>query len=546
MLQNGNLSGNVAMYLRLSRDDGDKMESDSIQSQRELIKDFLNKNKRIKYVGEYKDDGYTGTNFNRPSFIRMMNDVERGRINCVVVKDLSRLGRNYIETGRYLERIFPSLGLRVIAINDNYDSADNASDDNQIIVPFKNLINDAYCRDISMKIRSHFDVKRRSGQFIGSFAGYGYVKDPKNKNHLIVDDYASKIVEMIFDMKLSGLGLAAIAEKLDEMGVQPPFEYKRKCGLNFNSGFRSTESAKWPIETVLRILKNELYIGTMAQGKNRKINYKVKKSLLVDKDHWICVEGTHDAIISKAKFDAVQELLKMDTRTSPEQSAVYPLSGYVKCGSCGQNMIRRTATAKGKKYYYYHCTTFKNGGCCTSHNINLQQVTDAVLDEIRNRIKLLDKAEAILNSIGDIPKATIGVRTLDKQLSKLKEEIEYYGTLKAKLYRDMVDEIISKEEFAELNARFSKSREEVEKAYNDLQKKRKDVVTGRIRLQPWIDNLKKYKNLTELSREAVVSLLDRVIVIDSKTIKVVFLFDEEIQEYIDYAAEHEAEKGEQK
>ena len=346
-------SVNAASYNRLSREDGDKMESDSIRNQKDLISDYA-KQKGIRIVEEYVDDGYSGTNFDRPAFQRMMEDVKKKKINCIIVKDLSRLGRNYIETGRYLEKIFPFLGVRFIAINDHYDSADQSGDADQIVIPFKNLINDAYCRDISIKIRSQLDVKRKNGKFIGSFAAYGYLKDPADKNHLIIDEVAAEIVRTIFGLKLNGFSSQRIGERLNEMKVVPPLEYKRMCGLNFNSGFRSGKNAGWSIMTINRILRNELYIGTMVQGKNRKINYKVKQSRPVEEAGWIKVEETHDAIIPKQVFEIVQRLTELDTRTAPDADSVYTLSGFLRCGDCGQNMVRRTATKNGKKYYYYH------------------------------------------------------------------------------------------------------------------------------------------------------------------------------------------------
>ena len=287
----------AADYLRLSKDDGDKAESDSIRNQRNLITGFVEQHKEIRLVDEYIDDGYSGTNFERPAFQRMLEDAKKNRINCIIVKDLSRLGRNYIETGRYLEKIFPLLGVRFIAINDHYDSADEANDSDQIIVPFKNLINDAYCRDISIKIRSQLDVKRKNGQFIGSFAGYGYLKDRDNRNHLIVDEYAAEIVKVIFKMKIDGFSSQRIAAKLNGMGVHPPMEYKRLCGMKYNSGFRSGSDPKWGVTSVNRILRNEVYTGTMVQGKTRKINYKVKQSCPIEEENWIKVENTHEAII---------------------------------------------------------------------------------------------------------------------------------------------------------------------------------------------------------------------------------------------------------
>lgn len=339
-----------AAYLRLSRSDGDQQESNSIKNQRALLNDYLGKHPELHKVDEYVDDGYSGTNFERPDFKRMMQDIENRKINCIIVKDLSRFGRNYIETGRYLERIFPFMGVRFIAINDHYDSAEENDDKGRILIPFNNLINDTYCRDISMRVRSHLDVKRKEGQFIGSFAGYGYQKDPKDKNHLIIDEYAAGIVQEIFKLKLNGMSAQHIANHLNELGVLPPNEYKRASGFNYTCGFRAGLNQKWTVVSVNRILKNESYTGTLIQGKRRKINYKIKKSQDVGTENWIRVEGTHDAIISRGEFQQVQQLMELDTRTSPSQKTVYPLSGFLRCADCGQNMIRRTVTKKGKKY----------------------------------------------------------------------------------------------------------------------------------------------------------------------------------------------------
>lgn len=339
-----------AVYLRLSRSDGDQQESNSIKNQRALLNDYLGKHPELYKVDEYVDDGYSGTNFERPDFKRMMQDIEKRNVNCIIVKDLSRFGRNYIETGRYLERIFPFMGIRFIAINDHYDSAEENDDKGRILIPFNNLINDTYCRDISMRVRSHLDVKRKEGQFIGSFAGYGYQKDPKDKNHLIIDEYAAGIVQEIFKLKLNGMSAQHIANHLNELGVLPPNEYKRASGFNYTCGFRAGLNQKWTVVSVNRILKNESYTGTLIQGKRRKINYKIKKSQDVGTDNWIRVEGTHDAIISRGEFQQVQQLMELDTRTSPSQKTVYPLSGFLRCADCGQNMIRRTVTKKGKKY----------------------------------------------------------------------------------------------------------------------------------------------------------------------------------------------------
>lgn len=244
----------AAAYLRLSIEDGDKAESNSIGNQRELIRDFAAERPGLHLIEEYADDGYTGTNFERPGFKRMMEDIKSGKINCIIVKDLSRLGRNYIEMGKYLEQIFPMMGIRFIAINDNYDNANTeSSDSDSIVVPFKNLLNDSYCRDISIKVRSQLDMKRRKGEFIGGYAIYGYCKDKRNKNRLVVDEYAADIVRSIYRRKLEGMSAQAIAEQLNSENVLAPSEYKRLCGLNYHSGFKAGTHAKWQAIQVLRI-----------------------------------------------------------------------------------------------------------------------------------------------------------------------------------------------------------------------------------------------------------------------------------------------------
>lgn len=525
-------SYDTGLYLRLSREDGDKLESDSIQNQRKLIENFIGKTKGFKIIKEYVDDGYSGTNFDRPRFQDMMEDIRKGRINCIVVKDLSRLGRNYIEMGRLIERILPSLHVRLVSVNDNYDSADSDSDDTQIIVPFKNLINDAYCRDISIKIRSNLDVKRRDGQFIGSFASYGYIKDPKNKNKLLIDDYAAGIIEMIFDMRINGSSAERITQKLNEMKVQPPYEYKRKCGLKFDSGFRSKDNAGWQVDSVLRVLDNEIYTGTMVQGKTRKVNYKIKQRNRLDETEWIKVQETHPAIISKEKFALVQELKALDTRVSPNEKTVYPLCGYVRCGTCGQNMVRRTSRKNGKQYFYYHCSTYKNGGDCTSHIISCEKIEQAVINALQSQIALFDRIGPLLKEVEKIPEERACIRNIRAQKEQLVGEISYYGDLLEKLYRDMVDGLLDKKEYSDLKNRFFESRTQVEAAFAEASDKEKRMLSGEIRFPIWIENLSKYRTITELSRSIVISTLDRVVVNDSKDIEIHFQFEDQIAELV--------------
>ena len=535
----------AADYLRLSREDGDKLESDSIRNQRSLINDFVKQHPEITLVDEYVDDGYSGANFERPAFQRMMEDVRNHKINCIIVKDLSRLGRNYIETGRYLEKIFPVLGVRFIAVNDHYDSADTKNDADQIIVPFKNLINDAYCRDISMKIRSQLEIKRKKGEFTGSYASYGYAKDPVDKNHLVIDEYAAEIVRFIFNMKMDGYSADRIAMKLNEMGVLTPMEYKRSCGFNYTCGFRSYKDAKWCATSVLRILKNELYVGTMVQGKTRKINYKVKACMDVRPEDWVKVEGTHEPIVSREIFECVQNLMKLDTRTSPEEEMIYIFSGLLRCGDCGQNMVRRVVKKKGKQYCYYHCSTYKNKEGCTSHNISDVKLQKVVLEAIQKQIALLVQADAIMAQIENIPQQQFGVKLLDSQIRTLNAEVQKYKDLRNNLYQDMVDGIITREEYRDIKQTFTRKMERAEESIRELETKKRRLLSNEMRTQKWVEEFKNCRNIESLDRKVTVMLIERIVIYSSDRIEIHFNHADEMAELISYAfASKDAMQGE--
>lgn len=361
----------AAIYVRLSKEDGDvatagKRESNSISNQKDLIKNFLKDKKDIVVVSERVDDGYSGSNFERPAFQMMLEDIKKGIVDCVVVKDLSRFGREYIDAGKYIERLFPALGVRFIAVNDHYDSLEGKSQADEIVIPFKNLINDAYCRDISIKIRSHLEVKRKNGEYIGAFTPYGYQKDSDNKNKLVIDAYAAGIVKEIYRMKLSGMSQTAIANALNKQGVLSPMEYKHSLGIRIQDNFKTHEQAEWSAMSVKRILENEVYTGTLVQGKRTTPNHKVKKLMKKPETDWVRIEKNHEAIVSEREFALVQRLLGIDTRTSPNEEKVYPLSGLVVCGDCGAMMIKRDVPAGGKVYAYYICSRHAATKACAA------------------------------------------------------------------------------------------------------------------------------------------------------------------------------------
>lgn len=292
----------AGLYLRLSKEDGDKdddgkLESDSISSQRLIIEDFLIENPDIDVVSEYSDDGYTGANFDRPEFLRMIEDIRLGRVNCVIVKDLSRFGRNYLEAGQYLDIFFPVMDVRFVSVNDNIDSYLFPSSMDNISVSFKNVMNEEYCRDISKKVRSTFVAKFENGEYLCGFALYGYERDPNNRGKLLVDPKAASVIKQIFQWFAEGKTYRWITFKLNELGVPSPSKYKAEKYPNYRRDIN--RKGLWCIQTIKNILQNRTYAGDLVQGVHETISHKVKKLRKIDPDKWVIIENHHEAIVDK-------------------------------------------------------------------------------------------------------------------------------------------------------------------------------------------------------------------------------------------------------
>ena len=529
----------AAIYVRLSKEDGDvagasKAESNSISNQKELIRDFLKDKEDIVVVSERVDDGYSGSSFERPGFQQMLEDIRRGAVDCVIVKDLSRFGREYIDTGRYIERLFPALGVRFIAVNDHYDSLRGDGQGDEILVPFKNLINDAYCRDISVKIRSHLEVKRRNGEFIGAFAPYGYQKDGEDRHRLVVDAYAAGVVRDIFRMKLHGMSQDAIAGKLNRDGILSPMEYKNSRGINFRTAFRVKAASGWSPVAVRRILENEVYIGNLVQGRQSTPNHKVKKSIRKDKGDWVRVEKNHEPVVSERDFAVVQKLLGMDTRTAPDREGVYLLSGIAVCGDCGAPMVRKVSSVNGKRYCYYICSGHKAGGSCGPHRIPVQALEDAVFVLLKRHIGCILDLERVLEYAGTVPFRDLDVRKLEERREKLLGEAERCRELRMMLYEDMKDGVITKEDYVELHAAYEARGKEAQEAAGKAEREIRAVLEGDEDKYRWISYFKEYRDIGELTRNVVVALISEVRVYDRENIEVVFDFADQYRQALEY------------
>ena len=528
----------AAIYVRLSKEDGDvagasKAESNSISNQKELIRDFLKDKEDIVVVSERVDDGYSGSSFERPSFKLMLEDIKKGVVDCVVVKDLSRFGREYIDSGRYIERLFPALGVRFIAVNDGYDSLEGKDQSDEIIIPFKNLINDAYCRDISVKIRSHLEVKRKNGEFIGSFAPYGYQKDEGCRNRLVIDPVAAGVVRDIFRMKLHGMSQDAIAGRLNDMGVLSPMEYKSASGSNYQTSFKTGERALWSSVTVRRILENECYVGNLVQGRQTTPNHKVKKYVVKPEKDWVRIEKNHEAVVSDRDFAIVQRLLGMDTRMSAEQSEVYPLAGRVVCADCGAAMVRKNVCSGKRKYRYYVCSRNKETKECASHRIGVERLEEAVLEVLKVQVANVLDLKRAMEKVSEIPFQELDIRELERRIEQKEAEVLRCRELRNMLYEDMKDGIVSKEDYRELHEAYTQRRDLAEEAVRQMKGEIEDILASNTDKYRWLDYFAEHGNIDRLTRNVAVELIERVKVVDRETVEVVFSFGDCYREVLE-------------
>lgn len=520
----------ATLYLRLSREDGDKEESNSISGQRDLIRDFMAHHPDLREYAVKVDDGFSGSSFERPAFKEMMADIKAGKTNCVIVKDLSRFGRNYLDAGEYIEKIFPFLGVRFIAINDNFDSERERTSSDDLMIPFKNLINEAYCRDISVKIRSQLEIKRKRGEYLGSFAAYGYRKSDTDKNHLVIDEYAADVIRDIFKWKLEGASPRAIADRLNSAGILSPMEYKKSLGMKYATSFKANAKALWSATSIIRVLKNPLYIGVLTQGKETTPSYKVHKRISKDEEEWDVVQDSHEAIITKSDFDKVQKVLALDTRTCKDDSVVQPFSGMVFCGDCGASMIRKTVPAGGKKYVYYVCSENKaNKKVCSAHSIRDTDLENIVLLSAQQYIQAVIDLQDLLELTDTAPLRTAEAQKVQRQIDMKRGELERYNRLLMSLYESLTDGIINKDEYMRLKQRYSEQNAEAEKQLLALQDVLADIQEHGSASLGWMNEFREHQNITALDRETVVALIERIFVFDDKRVEITFRWHDEYE-----------------
>lgn len=528
----------AALYIRLSRDDGDKPESNSVTNQREILKEHLKLRPDIAIYDIYIDDGWSGTNFDRPGFQRMMEDIYAGHVNCVVVKDLSRFCRNASEGGQYLDNIFVRYRVRFIAINNGLDTASgNMNAATQLIsVGVTNVINESVAATTSVNVRGTLNVNRQQGKFIGSFPTYGYLKDPNDHHKLIIDEETAPIVRMIFEDFIRGCSIMGIAKKLNAMGIPNPSAYKRSKGLRYRHPAGEKNDGLWPDSSVRRILRNEMYIGNMIQGKNTTISYKIKQCRAVPKEDWIRVEGTHEAIIDRNTFEKAQSLFNRNIRKSVKNDEILLFSGLIRCGHCGRIMSKKTNRHSYGTYHYYRCTTHNrmDTGKCTAQTIRVDRLEKAVLVYLQTMVDISVEYEALLDKIRRSSFRKNSSAALEKTLAQQQSQRDNYQKAMLELYPDWKSGILSQSEYLSLKADLLSKVQALDTSISQLQQTLDQYAGGMVQENAFLSSFQRYHNFTELNRAMLVELVKEIRIFEGGRLEIVLNFQDELKALTDY------------
>lgn len=567
----------IGIYIRLSREDKEKEEervskkrggrnqlqnveadaSGSIVEQDKILTEWVEeyfREEQYEIVDYFVDDGLTGTDDTRDDFQRLMEYVEDGRINCIVVKTLSRAFRNYADQGRYLEQIFPRLSVRFISSGNPFVDSFNDPDaiNNGMEIPINGLMNDRFAAKTSADIRRTFDAKRRRGEFIGAFAPYGYIKDPEDKNSIIVDEDAAQVVKDIFQWFVYGDGSTeivtdengverevlkgsmskrGIALKLNELGVLNPTAYKQQVQkLKYQNPGTEMNDGLWMGSNILALLKNQMYVGDMIQGRNRIISYKVHTQISVPEEEWYVVPNTHEAIIDRELFEKAQLLHSRDTRTAPGKKEVYIFAGMLRCFDCKKAMRRKTA----KNLVYYHCRTAQDKGVCTKRSIREDRLINAVYDAIRVQIELVQTLSDALDTINQRPAVKTQSNRLSNMLKLRQTELDRIITASDGLFIDWKNGDVKNEDYRRMKASFDEKANALRTAVDNIKDEINTLARGVNSDDPYLTTFLKHKNITEINRGIVVELIDTIYVHKDGQITIDFSFDDEIKRVLDF------------
>ena len=512
----------TAIYVRLSVEDNGKEDADSLENQIALLQDYLRNHPNLKLVEIYSDNGFTGTDFDRPAFTRLFSDVQKGRINCIVVKDFSRLGRNYIETGEYLEKIFPFLGVRFISVNDGYDST-SANASALLAASLKNLINDMYAKDISRKICSTMKDKRLRGDYIGNYAPYGYLKDEENKNKLVVDPEIAPIVVEIFELRAKGTGIEAMCRILNEKDYPSPGRLRYERGIITNNNKKGS-ALPWNRHVLKDLLRNVVYIGNLAQGRSAQCLYKGQKFHWTDSSKWDVVYDTHPAIISTELWEKVQEVNNKGTKASKESHGKYahlpkrvnPYGSVIRCADCGRVLkyvrgySKPTKDGKVKDYYNYKCPQNIELGdnACPKKNIRADELDAIVLDVIRKQMDLfLDTKKTLVQLIALEKERTKYNAPLNRVID-IQEQLEKKQKAFSSLYFDYKEGILDRREFLSVREAYQVEIAALEQQLSEMQSTRSRTRKAEMSAHKWESLVRKYRKVKSVTPELIEAMVE--------------------------------------
>lgn len=510
----------VGIYLRLSVLDNGKKDADSMENQKNFLMEYVNSRPYLVLVDVYADNGFTGTDFERPEFNRLLCDVKNGKINCIIMKDLSRLGRNYVEAGDFIEKIFPFLGVRFIAVNDNYDSAMLTSSD-ELGASLKNVVNDVYAKDISRKVGTALKQKRLRGEYIGNYAPYGYLKDPKDKNHLIIDPESAPFVVEIFELRAGGAGIGTITRILNEKGIPSPGRLRFERGIITNNNKKGSD-LPWNRHVLSDLLQNVVYIGNLAQGRSGSCLYKGIPFHWTDQSEWDVAEHTHEPIVSMELWTKVQKVTARNSQSARKNYGKYanlpkrknPYGSLLRCADCGRvikqvhsyNTSKRSGTVV---YYNYKCPENIELGdtACPKKSIRAVDLDEAVLATLRKQMEVFMDTQEVLKALIAKEKEKTNQIAPGTRLQDIQKEIDRRKSLYASLYTDLKSGILTQDEYFYAKKRYQEELASLEQELCELQSvrvKAADAEQGERRWEQFVSRFYKAETLDSMMLDAMV------------------------------------------
>ena len=506
----------TALYCRLSKDDGTNNESMSISTQKTMLKDYAKRNGFLN-CQFYVDDGYSGTNYDRPAFRQLIEDIQDGEVSTLITKDLSRLGRNYLETGTYIEVFFPNHNVRYIAINDGVDSIDNAQMD---ITPFRNIINEMYAKDTSRKIKSALHARRMQGKYMATTAPFGYQKDEKDHNHLVIDEVTAPVVELIFSIAEEGVGLHTICNRLRKAKVMKPSFYKKELFERFTDEEKMYD---WDTAYVSQILHNPVYAGNLTVADKPTKTMRSKKRQYIPYAEREIIYGTHEPIIEQNRWNNVQKILQSRPPVIGESSSGYDniFRGIIKCADCGSAMLAKVEQKRKRNNVidktFYCCTKYRKFGKegCSSHTIEARTVHEVVLADIQKHAgQALADRKAMVTEIAERLNLQLSAdrEQQKKELRQCKQRVSEIENLYAKLYEDLTRELITERRFQMLSARYDSEQEELTAKIKELEKSAIADKEQLSSIEHFAEQISGYAGITELNFKIINQLIEKILV----------------------------------